>query len=113
MSSDARKLVSLVSQDNQLGFVLRKEVLDESSQSLLEALLLSGIQSYRQYANTRNPEEKVYHRESYNWIRSDREDYPFSFVCVCEALGLCPNYLRAGVLGSEMRRRIRRDSVMS
>ncbi len=111
MSSDARNLVSVVSQDNQLGFVLRQEVLDESSQSLLEALLLSGIQAYRQYSSSSNPDDRVYHRESYNWIRSDREDSPFSFVCVCEALGLCPKYLREGILGRETRRRIRRDSL--
>lgn len=113
MSSDARRLVSLVSQNNQLGFVLRSEGLDENNQSLLEAILLSGIQAYRQYSRTKSPDERTYHRESFNWLISDREDYPFSFVCVCEALGICPDYLRQGVLGSETRRRIRRDSVAS
>ena len=110
MDSDSKKVLRLVLQNSDFGIVRRRGELDEGSQTFLEALLINGIQSYRLYANAASKEDKIYHKESVNWITSDREDYPFSFVCVCDALGICPDYLRRGVLADDYSHRIRRDS---
>jgi hypothetical protein len=35
--------------------------------------------------------------EAKNWLWSDRQDWPFSYRNVCEALGYDPDYLRRGL----------------
>ena len=36
--------------------------------------------------------------EAEQWLASDATDWPFSFVNVCDVLGLDPGYVRAGVV---------------
>ena len=36
-------------------------------------------------------------REAADWVASDAVDWPFSFVNVCHALGLAPEWIRAGL----------------
>lgn len=31
------------------------------------------------------------------WFASDATSYPFSFICVCQAIAVDPNYMRAGI----------------
>jgi hypothetical protein len=37
-------------------------------------------------------------REAHEWFASDDTDFPFSFMCVCEALGIEATWLRKRVL---------------
>lgn len=65
--------------------------------ALLSALLFDGIQAYVNYVLA--PTKKIRNRysEAYHWVMYSKNDYPFSFVPVCDALGINPEYLKFGL----------------
>ena len=40
--------------------------------------------------------------EAYKWVASGDRSWPYSFVNLCEALKLSPEYLRAGMLDGRL-----------
>ncbi|MFO0416895.1 MAG: hypothetical protein ACK5Y6_06365 [Pseudomonadota bacterium] len=68
--------------------------------ALLSALLFDGVQSCVNYFLARSESEKARFKEGYNWVMENDTDYAFSFVCVCEALGILPDYLKLGILNA-------------
>lgn len=38
------------------------------------------------------------YREAYNWVASDDRSWPYSFLNLCDTLGLSPGFLRARLL---------------
>ena len=65
---------------------------------LLSALLFDGVQSYLSYALSDSLLAKDKYKEAYAWVHSKDSEYIFSFINVCEALGLDPDSLRLGIL---------------
>jgi hypothetical protein len=65
--------------------------------SLLGALLFDGIQAFISYALAQTTNEKAHYAEAFNWVMDLTAEEPFSFNGVCEALGVCPEYLRLGL----------------
>jgi hypothetical protein len=65
--------------------------------SLLGALLFDGIQAYIGYALAQTTEQKAQFVEAFNWVMDLNAEEPFSFNGVCDALGVCPEYLRLGL----------------
>ena len=55
----------------------------------------SDLQKFR-FAKARK-QQRLY-MEAYKWVASDDRSWPYSFVNLCEALKLSPEYLRAGML---------------
>ncbi len=55
----------------------------------------SDLQKFR-FAKSRK-QQRLY-MEAYQWVASDDRSWPYSFVNLCEALKLSPDYLRAGML---------------
>jgi hypothetical protein len=41
------------------------------------------------------------YREAYQWVVSDDRSWPYSFLNICDLLGLCAGALRAELLRSE------------
>lgn len=73
---------------------------DGPERALLSALLFDGVQSCISYFIATTTEAKAQFKEAYNWVMQDDNDYAFSFMCVCEALGINPEYLRLGLLNA-------------
>lgn len=73
---------------------------DGPERNLLAALLFDGIQSYVNYLLAKTEADRSRFREAYRWVQSRESDYTFSFVRVCEALGICPEYLRLGIINA-------------
>ena len=65
--------------------------------ALLSALLFDGVQSFVSYILAKTPSEKSKYVEAYNWVMDKQNDYAFSFINVCEALGINPEYLKFGL----------------
>jgi len=55
----------------------------------------ADLQKYR-FA-LRRKQQRLY-MEAYKWVASDDRSWPYSFVNLCEALKLSPEYLRAELL---------------
>ena len=62
---------------------------------LMAALLSDGIEAYISHATSI---EASYRRsEVCDWVETKDPAYVFSFDCVCECLGIDPDYLRLGL----------------
>jgi len=80
--------------DNKAGYA------DGPERALLSALLFDGVQACVSYFIATSPEERTRYREAYNWVMVSDTDYAFSFICVCEALGINHEYLRLGLINA-------------
>jgi hypothetical protein len=69
----------------------------EPEQLLLLAVLKDGIETFQRLLNAKTTAGKRLFREAREWIWSDESDRVFSFIHVCEMLGLDPAYLRRGL----------------
>jgi hypothetical protein len=69
----------------------------EPEQVLLLAVLKDGIETFQRLLNAKTTAGKRQFRETEEWIWSDESDRVFSFIHVCEMLGLDPDYLRRGL----------------
>ena len=67
----------------------------ELAAAVLDAAV-TDLQKYR-YARRRGPQRMYW--QAYQWVASRDREWPFSFVNICESLGLCPKVLRARLLG--------------
>ncbi len=65
---------------------------------LMLAVLQDAIDQYREFLSARGVHGRNACREAADWFWSDQSDWPFSYRNICDALGLDPEYLRAGVL---------------
>ena len=68
--------------------------------AMMLAILGDAIRSYDRLAARRNRTGAQNRRltELGQWFRSDEVDYVFEFRCICETLGLDPDYVRRRVL---------------
>lgn len=66
--------------------------------SLLSALLFDGVQAYLSYALNDAQILKEKYKEAYHWVNNDDSEYVFSFISVCENLGINPESLRLGLI---------------
>ena len=80
--------------DNKAGYA------DGPERALVSALLFDGVQSCVSYFIAQDPDERGRYREAYNWVMASDTDYAFSFICVCEALGINAEYLRLGLINA-------------
>jgi hypothetical protein len=65
---------------------------------LLLAVLEEAIRTYQRYAFTHDPRGVILRAQVEEWFASEDSDWTFSFVAICDALGLETSYLRAGIL---------------
>jgi len=68
----------------------------QSEIALMRAVLDDALNCYqKQFLTTKRREQRLA-TEAAAWVFSDDDRWPFSFVNVCHALGLEPEYLRRG-----------------
>jgi hypothetical protein len=58
---------------------------------------LGDLEKYR-YA-TRRRQQRLY-MEAYKWVASDDREWPYSFVNLCETLGVSPESVRERLIGN-------------
>ena len=68
-----------------------------ASELLALAVVSQAVNDIALYHDTRYAWSRRVYRDAWRWIFSDDRINTFSFVNLCEALGLSPGRLRAGV----------------
>lgn len=66
--------------------------------SLMLAVLEAAVSSFQKHVSARDHKGRRIFREVEEWILDDRNAEIFSFVSICEHLGINPKYLRQGLL---------------
>ena len=82
----------------QYGSMNRKKLPAEGERKLLFAVLEDAIRCYlknRDRGQTAHNDPEFL--EAAEWLSSDEESSPFTFIMVCEALGINPDRLRTGI----------------
>jgi hypothetical protein len=64
---------------------------------LMWAIFEDGLDCYLRYANHASPTMQELFREAEEWIESNEEEWLFSFISICQAFQIEPNYLRSGL----------------
>jgi hypothetical protein len=62
------------------------------------AILQDAVESFQeQFVSTATPRAKRLSEEAEQWLFSDDSHWLFSFLSICAALDLCPQYIRQGL----------------
>ena len=69
----------------------------EPEKALLFAVLEDAIGCYQKYCSAHDRAGRERFRNAEHWIMEETDDRLFSFINVCELLGLNPRYLRQGL----------------
>ena len=77
---------------------------------LLLAVLEDAIWTYQRYAFANDPRGMARLSHVEEWFASEDTEWMFSFVAICDALGLEPTYLRAGLRRLRDRDRVANDT---
>jgi len=72
--------------------------------SLMFAVLEDAVSSFQKHVSARDQKGRDIFRKAEDWILDDRNDEIFSFVSICEHLGINPKYLRQGLLRWKQKR---------
>ena len=83
-----------------------------AERELMLAILADAIDCFWKYCDARDFRSARLFRDANQWLFSDDEEQTFSFLNLCEALGLDAAYVRRGIRsGVEARRRARQENV--
>jgi hypothetical protein len=96
ITSSLRESVFATAYDVSLETFQRKSYL-EPEEKLMLAVLEDAIACFQKYAFARHRKGKVLFQEAEHWVQDTNSHWPFSFVNVCETLGLARDYLRQGL----------------
>jgi len=69
----------------------------QPEKSLMLAVLLDTAECFQKYALLRDEYTNRVFRDTEDWIFQDNHEWPFSFINICEALGIDPQYFRKGL----------------
>ena len=61
------------------------------------AVLTDAVECFQKHLNAKSCASHKLFGEAQAWIASAESSWPFSFECICDALDLDPNYIRAGL----------------
>jgi hypothetical protein len=89
---------------------VRKRVPQEAEYRLVVAILQDAIECFQKHVNAPDRKARQLFVDAEAWIAADDRTWPYSFVNVCELLGLDPGNLRAGLQAWKERHAIVRRS---
>jgi hypothetical protein len=78
---------------------------------LMAAVLVEALADYQRCWKARDKKGMERFADAQTWILDSNSEWIFSFVNCCEALGIEPDYLRQGLLGSKHKKRTRPSSA--
>jgi hypothetical protein len=70
----------------------------QPEKNLMFAVLLDAVECFQKYVLLRDEYSKRLFRETEIWIFENNRVWLFSFINICEALAIDPQYLRKGLL---------------
>ena len=70
----------------------------EGERRLMFAVLEDAVDCFQKYCGTKESRGRQLYADAEEWFLSDDRDWLFSFVNVCEILGLQPECIRQGLL---------------
>jgi hypothetical protein len=70
----------------------------EGERRLMLAILEDAVDCFQKYLGTKESRGRLLCSDAEEWILSDDRSWLFSFVNVCEVLGLQPDFIRQGLL---------------
>ncbi len=70
----------------------------EPEKRLMLAVLEDAVICFQKFVRSSNAKERLAFEEAEAWILDEDSHWLFSFVNICEALGLDPDYLREGLI---------------
>ncbi len=82
---------------SQFFAAMKRRVPQEAEYRLVVALLQDAIECYQKHLRSRDPKARQLFVDAETWITSDDREWAFSFVNVCDLLGLNAGYLRRGL----------------
>jgi hypothetical protein len=106
-ASAEEKVTSLFQPDTLLSdqyFSGHKSKQLDPGKRLMLAVLQDAVLCYQDNVLAEETKKKALFREAEIWIMEESKDWIFSFENVCEALGLNPRYVRAGLKGWKQKR---------
>jgi hypothetical protein len=65
---------------------------------LMLAVLLDAVECFQKYALLDDEYATRLFRETEMWVLEENREWPFSFISICEAFEINPQYLRQGLL---------------
>lgn len=68
-------------------------------QRLMLAVLEDAARVLEKYVDEHSPQGQELYAEAHDWVLASDHSWPFSFVNVCDALGLEVTYIRRGLIG--------------
>ena len=71
----------------------------ESARALAKGVLDQAAKDLRKFRAAREPLGRELYRDAYSWVMSNDLSWPYSFVNVCEALGLSTEVRPCGIAG--------------
>lgn len=77
-----------------------------AERDLMFAILADAVDCYSKYATARDGRSMRLFSDARDWLFCDGDEQPFSFVNVCDGLGLDPSYIRRGVLALTKRAKL-------
>ena len=69
-----------------------------AERELMIAVLSDAIECFWKYRKSRAALAIRLYQEAKSWLFADTENHPFSFLNICQTLGLEPSYIRRGIL---------------
>ena len=72
-------------------------LIGQAEKRLMFAVLLDAVECLKKFARLRQSRTDRLSKDAEDWIFEDDRDWPFSFINICEAVGLNPQYLRDGL----------------
>jgi hypothetical protein len=63
----------------------------------MHAVLEDAVDCFQKQFSQATPRAKLLGREAEKWLFSDDSNWLFSFLSICSALDLCPQYIRQGL----------------
>jgi hypothetical protein len=77
---------------------LRRNAFQDPERALLFAVLEDAVLNFQKYLFSERETETHLFKEAEEWISREDRAWPFSFINVCDSLGIHPHYLRKGLL---------------
>lgn len=65
--------------------------------ALLSAILTDAVTCFKKHSDATSPRGRRLGQETEEWFFRDDPEWPFSFISICGALNLDPDYIRRGL----------------
>ena len=71
--------------------------LEQGVRALISAVLSDAVLCFKKHIKETNPRSRRLGREAEEWFFRNDSEWPFSFISICDALKLDPEYIRQGL----------------